>query len=332
MSQMIHTSPSDGGQPAHVRLTVPSAPSERRLDRFLAVTLGDDVSRSIIGRLIQDGRVEINGEVPRKRGHAVEPGDVIDITGAILPAVGDAVKPEHTPLHALYEDDDLLAIDKPSGVAVHPGPGHPTGTIVNALLGRDGPLSTVGGEERPGIVHRLDKDTSGVMLVAKTDAAHRALAHQFQDRSVEKAYIALLRGLLEPRTGTIQAPLGRDRVHRQRMAVIASGRPASTRYRVLAHLHGGYTLTEARPQTGRPHQIRVHFASVRHPIAGDVIYSRGARDPVPRLFLHALSLRFIHPRHGKTVEIRSPLAEDLKECLAELTLNTADDALMDLLR
>ena len=150
----------------------------------------------------------VNGDVPRKRGHSVEAGDVITIAGSIVPDAAEALKPEHTALRVLFEDDDLLAIDKPPGVAVHPGPGHATGTIVNALLGREGPLSTMGGDERPGIVHRLDKDTSGVMLVAKTDAAHSALSQQFQARSVEKVYIALLRGLLEPQTGTIEAAAG----------------------------------------------------------------------------------------------------------------------------
>ena len=314
------------------RLTVPTEPSERRLDRFLAGALGDDVSRSLIGRLIQDGRVTVNGDVPRKRGHSVEAGDVVTIAGSIVPDVADTLKPEHIALRVLFEDDDLLAIDKPPGVAVHPGPGHATGTIVNALLGREGPLSTVGGDERPGIVHRLDKDTSGVMLVAKTDAAHSALSQQFQARSVEKVYIALLRGLLEPQTGTIEASLGRDPMQRQRMAVVAAGRPATTRYRVLAQLPGGYTLVEARPQTGRPHQIRVHFASLRRPVTGDVIYSRGGRDPVPRLFLHAQSLRFTHPITGEGLEIRSPLAEDLAECLEELMAGTADAALIGSLR
>ena len=314
------------------RLTVPAESAERRLDRFLAAALGDDVSRSLIGRLIQDGRVTVNGEIPRKRGHAVEAGDAIEITGDISTDAVDTLQPERAPLHVLYEDDALLAIDKPPGVAVHPGPGHTTGTIVNALLGRDGPLSTIGGDDRPGIVHRLDKDTSGVMLVAKNDAAHAALSRQFQSRSVEKVYVALLRGLLEPPTGMIEAALGRDPRHRQRMAVVAAGRPAATRYRVLAHVTGGYTLTEARPQTGRPHQIRVHFASLRHPVAGDVIYARGSRDPVPRLFLHALSLRFAHPQSEEPLEIRSPLADDLAGCLTELTAGTPESALVDSLR
>lgn len=311
------------------RLTVPPETSERRLDRYLAAALSADISRSAIGRLIQDGRVSVNGESPRKRGHAIEPGDEIAITGEIGAVGTGELSAERSPLHILYEDDDILAIDKPPGVAVHPGPGHPTGTIVNALLGREGPLSRIGGDDRPGIVHRLDKDTSGVMLIARNDPAHTALSRQFQSRSVEKVYIALLRGLLEPPTGVIEASLGRDPRHRQRMAVVASGRPATTRYRVLARVQGGYTLTEARPQTGRPHQIRVHFASLRHPVAGDVIYARGSRDHVPRLFLHALSLAFKHPVTGETLQVRSPLAADLSECLTELTAGTPDARLVD---
>ena len=311
------------------RLTVPPDTSERRLDRYLATALTVDVSRSAIGRLIQDGRISVNGDVPRKRGHTIEPGDEITITGEIQTGETAGLAAEHSPLLVLFEDEDILAIDKPPGVAVHPGPGHPTGTIVNALLGREGPLSTIGGDDRPGIVHRLDKDTSGVMLIAKNDAAHTALSRQFQSRSVEKVYVALLRGLLEPPTGVIEASLGRDPRHRQRMAVVTSGRPSTTRYRVLAQLNGGYTLTEARPQTGRPHQIRVHFASLRHPVAGDVIYARGSRDPVPRLFLHALSLAFQHPVSGETLEVRSPLAADLSECLAEMTIGTREARLVD---
>ncbi|MCY4576114.1 MAG: RluA family pseudouridine synthase [Chloroflexi bacterium] len=311
------------------RLTVPPDTSERRLDRYLATALTVDVSRSAIGRLIQDGRISVNGDVPRKRGHTIEPGDEITITGEIQTGETTGLAAERSPLLVLFEDEDILAIDKPPGVAVHPGPGHPTGTIVNALLGREGPLSTIGGDDRPGIVHRLDKDTSGVMLIAKNDAAHTALSRQFQSRSVEKVYVALLRGLLEPPTGVIEASLGRDPRHRQRMAVVTSGRPSTTRYRVLAQLNGGYTLAEARPQTGRPHQIRVHFASLRHPVAGDVIYARGSRDPVPRLFLHALSLAFQHPVSGETLEVRSPLAADLSECLADMTIGTTEARLVD---
>ncbi len=311
------------------RLTVPPETSERRLDRYLATALTVDVSRSAIGRLIQDGRISVNGDVPRKRGHTIEPGDEITITGEIQTGETTGLAAEHSPLLVLFEDEDILAIDKPPGVAVHPGPGHPTGTIVNALLGREGPLSTIGGDDRPGIVHRLDKDTSGVMLIAKNDVAHTALSRQFQSRSVEKVYVALLRGLLAPLTGVIEASLGRDPRHRQRMAVVTSGRPSTTRYRVLAQLNGGYTLTEARPQTGRPHQIRVHFASMRHPVAGDVIYARGSRDPVPRLFLHALSLAFEHPVSGETLEVRSPLAADLSECLADMTIGTPEARLVD---
>ncbi len=311
------------------RLTVPPDTAEKRLDRYLAATLTASVSRSAIGRLIQDGRVSVNGVTPRKRGHGIEPGDEITIIGEIETGGAAGLSAEDSPLPVLYEDDEILAIDKPPGVAVHPGPGHPTGTIVNALLGREGPLSTIGGDDRPGIVHRLDKDTSGVMLIAKNDSAHTALSRQFQSRSVEKVYVALLRGLLEPPAGVIEASVGRDPRHRQRMAVVASGRPATTRYSVLAHLKGGYTLTEAKPQTGRPHQIRVHFASLRHPVAGDVIYARGSRDPVPRLFLHALSLTFEHPVTRETLVVRSPLADDLSECLAELTAGTTDARLVD---
>ena len=313
------------------RLTVPPDAENQRLDRYVASTL-EVVSRSLIGRLIQEGRVTVNGERPRKRGHAIDPGDIITIDGDLTATPDTGVAAERSPLRVLFEDDHILAIDKPPGVAVHPGPGHPTGTIVNALLGRDGPLSTIGGDERPGIVHRLDKDTSGVMLAAKTNAAHTALSRQFQSRSVEKVYIALLRGIMEPPVGAIEAALGRDPNNRQRMAVVVAGRPALTRYRVLAHLRSGSTLVEAQPQTGRPHQIRVHFASLRHPVAGDVIYARGSRDPVPRLFLHARSLTFTHPDTAETLRIQSPLADDLSACLADLTAGTPEAQLIESLR
>ena len=322
--------PSDAVDVDELVVQVPTTVAERRLDRFLTGQL-DGVTRSAIGHLIEAGLVTINGELPRKRGHTVDPGDTIVVTGPIAPLESSTPAAERQPLVILYEDDDLLAINKTAGVAVHPGPGHRTGTIVNALLGREGPLSAAGGEERPGIVHRLDKDTSGVMLIAKTDAAHMALSKQFQSRSVEKVYVALLRGMLTPESGTIEAAIARDPQHRQRMAVAAAGRAAVTDYRVLAHMRG-FTLVEAQPRTGRSHQIRVHFASLRRPVAGDVIYSRGGRDPVPRLFLHALSVTFAHPRDERPIYIRCPLADDLAECLEELTESSPEAAIVASLR
>ena len=324
------TGHSDAGDADEIVVQVMPTVTERRLDRFLTEQL-DDVTRSAVGHLIEAGLVLVNGEIPRKRGHSIEPGDTIVVIGPITSADAAPPGPEDQPLEILYEDDDMLAINKGAGVAVHPGAGHRTGTIVNALLGRAGPLSAAGGEERPGIVHRLDKDTSGVMLIAKTDAAHLALSAQFQSRTVGKVYIALLRGALTPESGTIEAAIARDPQHRQRMAVAAAGRVAVTDYRVLAPLRG-YTLVEVRPRTGRSHQIRVHFASLRRPVAGDVIYSRGGRDPVPRLFLHALSVSFAHPRDERPIHIRCPLADDLAECLDGLTEGPSEAAIAASLR
>ena len=329
-SKNAPTAHSDADAVDELVVQVPPTVTERRLDRFLTAQL-NGVTRSAIGHLIEGGHVTVNGELPRKRGRSVEPGDTIVVTGPIASTESTTPAAERQPLAILYEDDDLLAINKTAGVAVHPGPGHPTGTIVNALLGRAGPLSGAGGKERPGIVHRLDKDTSGVMLIAKTDAAHMALSKQFQSRSVEKVYVALLRGTLTPESGTIEAAIARDPQHRQRMAVAATGRAAVTDYRVLAQMRG-YTLVEAQPRTGRSHQIRVHFASLRRPVAGDVIYSRGGKDPVPRLFLHALSVAFAHPRDEQPVHIRCPLADDLAECLESLTQGEPESAIVASLR
>lgn len=299
----------------------------KRLDHYL-VDMLPEWSRSAITRLIRDGSVLVNEAVPRKPGQALEEGDAVVVVGA--PPSTEVADPvaEKMPLEVIYEDEDILVVDKPAGVPVHPGLGHAGGTLVNALLGRGGGLSEAGGRERPGIVHRLDMDTSGIILVAKTDAAHRSLAKQFRDRTVAKVYITLLRGALEPEEGIIEAPIARDPDHRQRMAVEPGGREAVTEYEVLAHLRG-YTLVEARPKTGRPHQIRVHFASLRHPVTGDRVYARGHVDPVPRLFLHAHRLRFLHPRTGIWMDLTSPLAKDLADALREMTAGTSDAELTD---
>lgn len=288
----------------------------QRLDLYL-VRAYPEHSRSAMARLIRDGRVKVNGRVPRKMGHALEPGDVVVVE---FPSVEseEGPAPEDLPLHVVFEDEDFLVVDKPSGLAVHPGPGHSSGTLVNALLARVGSLSTIGGAERPGIVHRLDKETSGLLLVAKNDLAHEALARQLRERTMEKVYLALLRGRLEPRHGVIEAPIARDPDNRQRMAIVPGGRQASTGYRVLAYLDR-HTLVEARPHTGRTHQIRVHFASLGHPIAGDATYGREQASPVPRLFLHARQLRLRHPRTGQPLVFDSPLAADLDAALKRLT-------------
>jgi 23S rRNA pseudouridine1911/1915/1917 synthase len=285
-----------------------------RLDRYLADHV-PELSRSAAQRLIDGGQVTVNGE-PARASHKLKPGEVIV---ALLPGEESlALMPEAIPLSIVYEDRDLLVVDKPAGLVVHPAPGHTGGTLVNALLAYSSELAA-SGDERSGIVHRLDRDTSGLILVAKSEKVRRALQRQFKERQVHKAYLALLGGHLQPAWGRIEAPLGRDPDHRQRMAVLPGGREAITEYHALeqfAHTSGlaagDYTLVEAEPLTGRTHQIRVHFASIGHPVVGDTVYGRRKhRLPVPRQFLHARRLGFKHPRTGQRMELEASLPQDL---------------------
>ena len=294
-----------------------TTPGER-LDRWLAQRLPDR-SRTEIQRWIREGLVRVNGRAS-KPGYKLEPGDVIEVD---IPRVRpyEEVRPEPIPLTILYEDEDLIVVDKPAGMVVHPGAGVTSGTLVNAILYHCPDLEGVGGVERPGIVHRLDKDTSGLILVAKNDRAHRELQRQFREREVSKAYLALVEGHLQPKVGRIEAPIGRDRRHRKRMAVVRGGREAITEYTVLAY-YGDFTLVEARPLTGRTHQIRVHFAFIGHPLAGDTVYGRRKQRLKPwltRHFLHAHRIRFRLPRTGEWVEFTSPLPEDLQAVLDRLS-------------
>jgi len=292
-----------------------------RLDKFLAGRLGD-LSRAAVQRLIEEGEVTVNGEVV-KASYKVRAGDQVV---AHLPAEEtDELVPETLPLDVVYEDAVLLVVTKPAGLVVHPAPGHARGTLVNAVLAYCPELAD-SGDKRPGIVHRLDRDTSGLILIAKTEKARRALQRQFKERQVDKGYLALLDGHLQPAWGRIEAPLGRDPVHRQRMAVLPGGREAITEYHVLerfAHAvgpaAGDYSLVEAEPQTGRTHQIRVHLASIGHPVVGDRVYGRRkVRLPVERQFLHAQRLGFRHPLTGRRVELESPLPDNLAAVLALL--------------
>jgi 23S rRNA pseudouridine1911/1915/1917 synthase len=291
---------------------------EVRLDKFLADEV-PELSRSTAQRLIEQGQVDVNGK-PAKASYKLRPGDRVVV---LLPMEQPPeLVPEAIPLTIVYEDCFLLAVDKPAGLVVHPAPGHPAGTLVNALLAHC-PELAASGDQRPGIVHRLDRDTSGLILIAKSEQVRRALQRQFQERQVHKAYLALLEGHLQPSSGRIEAPLGRDPRHRQRMAVVPGGREAVTEYHVLerfAHavgpVAGDYTLVEAEPLTGRTHQIRVHLASIGHPVVGDVVYGRRKRRlPVPGQFLHAHRLGFSHPVTAEHLELEAPLPEDLAELL-----------------
>lgn len=304
-------------------LTMTVAAGGERLDKWLAAQLPDR-SRSEIQRWIEAGLVTRQGQ-PLKASTRVAPGD--EITVEIPPSPEDyEVVPEPIPLDVLYEDVDLLVINKPAGMVVHPGAGNPHGTLVNAVLHRCPDLEGVGGVQRPGIVHRLDKDTSGLILVAKNDRAHRALQGQFKARQVLKVYLALVYGQMAPSEGEIEAAIGRDTRDRKRMAVVPSGlgRPAVTRYETLAtyKTSGGerLTLLACRPLTGRTHQIRVHLAHAKHPIVGDTVYAgrRKPSVPCPRQFLHAHQITFWLPATGKEVTFTAPLPPDLQAVLAKL--------------
>ena len=285
-----------------------------RLDVFITRSV-PDLTRSRASKLIDEGLVTVDGQQKSKVSTKLRAGQGVVVT--VPPPKPTKLEPEEMDLSIVYEDSDLVVIDKPAGLAVHPSPGHYSHTLVNGVLAHCDDLSGIGGEKRPGIVHRLDKDTSGLIIVAKNDAAHVSLAEQLKERKVEKTYIALVEGLVTPIEGRIEAPIGRDVNHRLRMAVVENGRDARTTYRVLREV-GHRTLLEVRPHTGRTHQIRVHLASIRHPITGDGLYGRRGDAPVARQFLHAQKLSFQHPRTGERLELETPLAEDLQQALDEL--------------
>lgn len=290
----------------------------KRLDQLVHERL-PQFSRSRIQDWIKSGRILVNGGSERS-SHTVRPGDAIQVDPADPPPLH--AMPEEIPLRVLYEDSDLIAIDKPAGMVVHAGAGVHSGTVVNALLHRFGTLSAVGGALRPGIVHRLDRFTSGVLLAAKSDAAHHALAAQFSGRQIEKVYIALVHGKVERDSGRIERPIARDPVRRTRMtARLASGRAAWSEYHVLRRWQN-FTLLEVRIGTGRTHQIRVHLSSIGHPIVGDTLYGAPAKIPgqpsLGRYFLHAHRIRFHQPSTGAEIAVTAPLPTGLTTWLEGL--------------
>jgi 23S rRNA pseudouridine1911/1915/1917 synthase len=287
----------------------------KRLDHYLQERL-TEYSRSRIQSWIKEGRVQVNGSAA-KASFLLRGGETIEVSPAGLPPL--KATPEDLPVAVLYEDDALIAVNKPAGLAVHAGAGLHEGTLVNRLVHRFGALSQLGGEMRPGIVHRLDKDTSGVLLVARTDAAHRALAAQFAGRTVEKIYLALVHGKVRADSGRITKPIARDPVRRTRMtARLESGREALTDYKVRTRFEK-FTFLEVRIGTGRTHQIRVHLASIGHPVAGDRVYgARAYTTPVERLFLHAWKIGFVSPATGEKVTVEAPLPPALQDWLAGL--------------
>ncbi len=295
--------------------------ADERLDIFVARRV-QELTRSRVRRLIDGGLVTVDGRQAAKAGLKLDAGQRVVVT--VLPPEPLDLEPEAIPLCIVYEDEELLVVDKPAGLAVHPSPGHSRHTLVHAVLAHCPDLSGVGGTERPGIVHRLDKDTSGLIIVAKNDKAHLSLARQLKERKVEKTYLALVEGRFKQAEGVIDAPIGRHPRHRKRMAVVERGtsvrsREARTRYRLVREVDGR-SLLEVRPETGRTHQIRVHLASIGHPIVGDLVYGRKQRGPgrIERQFLHASRLAFRHPRTGERLELQAPLAEDLAQALAEM--------------
>jgi len=287
-----------------------------RVDQFLA-RLMPALTRSAAQRLLEEHAVLLNG-LPVKKNRKTAPGEVYSV---FLPTpVPVDVRPQDIPLDVVYEDADVIVVNKPVGLVVHPAPGHPDGTLVNALLYHCGEsLSGINGQLRPGIVHRIDRDTSGLVIAAKNDAAHLALAAQLQDHSLYREYRAITVGNLHADQGTIRAPIGRDRVERKKMAIdVQHGREAVTHYTVLGR-YPGYTYLQCRLETGRTHQIRVHFASVGHPLLGDMVY--GAKKPVPGLAgqcLHGKKLSFVHPRTGERMTVECSLPDWFTAVLTRL--------------
>src|SRR5215475_6551250 len=295
-------------------LTAESSDAGKRLDHLLHDRL-PQYSRSRIQEWIKAGRVLVDGR-PQRASHAVRGGEAIDVEPADPPPLHAVA--EEIPLRVLYEDEDVVAIDKPAGMVVHAGAGVHSGTVVNALLHRFDTLSGVGGALRPGIVHRLDRFTSGVLLVAKNDDAHHRLAAQFAGREVRKIYLALVHGNLKQESGRIERPIARDPVRRTRMtARLDEGRAAWSEYRVLRRFEG-FTLLEVRIGTGRTHQIRVHLSSIGHPVVGDTLYGAAKQETLGRYFLHAHRIRFRQPSSGEEVVVVSPLAKELEEWMAGL--------------
>ena len=285
-----------------------------RLDAFLSAD--GALTRSQAARLIAEGRVRVNGK-PTAKSARLSGGETVTVD---VPQLREtALPPQDIPLDVVYEDDDVIVVNKPTGLVVHPAPGHPDGTLVNALLHHCGDsLSGIGGEKRPGIVHRIDRDTSGLIIAAKNDAAHLALSAQLKDHSLSRTYECLVTGNMKQDSGTVDAPIGRSSADRKKMAVVPTGRRAVTHWEVVAR-YPGVTHLRCRLETGRTHQIRVHMAYIGHPILGDTVY--GAKKPVPGLTgqcLHAAGLRFVHPRTGEPVELHCPLPPEFTAMLQKL--------------
>lgn len=283
-----------------------------RIDKVLGHFLSD-VSRSQLQKWIEDGHVTVNGQSVKTK-YKLQVGDMV----RIIPEEPQTIdlEPENIPLDIVYEDDDVIVVNKPAGMVVHPAPGHPSHTLVNALLYHS-PLSTINGEFRPGIVHRIDKDTSGQLMVAKNDLAHRSLAAQLKSKTNQREYVALVHGVIKEEQGTIDAPLGRSKKDRKKQAVVLDGRHAVTHFKVLKR-YQHYTLVKCRLETGRTHQIRVHMAYIGHPLAGDPLYGPRKTLAGPGQYLHAGLLGFRHPRSGQEMTFTAPLPDYFTKMLEHL--------------
>ena len=301
---------------SRICLEVENDTAGERLDKYLSVVLPDQ-SRSYLQKLIKDGQIQVNGK-NAKPGMRLDESDEVTVE---LPELKDPeILPENIPLEILYEDDSLLFVNKPKGMVVHPAPGHYTGTLVNAVMYHCGDeLSGINGVLRPGIVHRIDKDTTGVLVVCKTDQAHRSVAEQLKVHSITRVYRAIVHGVIREEEGTVDAPIGRHPTDRKRMAVNErNGKRAVTHYRVLRRFEN-FTYIECRLETGRTHQIRVHMASVHHPLVGDTVYGAGKSvKNVDGQVLHGMILGLVHPVTGQYLEVEAPLPLYFRNLLERL--------------
>lgn len=290
-----------------------------RIDKYLS-EIGVLASRSSIQRLIEEGKIRVNAKSV-KTSYQIQNGDVVEIDEE-LPK-DEALKPQEIPLDVIYEDKDIIVINKPKGMVVHPGNGNPEGTLANAVMARcKGSLSGIGGQIRPGIVHRLDKDTSGIIVVAKNDKAHINLSNQIKNREVKKTYIALVRGIIKENEATINMPIARSTKDRIKMAVQKNGKEAITHFKVIDRFEEGFSLLEVKIDTGRTHQIRVHLAEIGYPVVGDYVYSNG-KNPfgVEGQCLHAKKLEFKHPVTNEKMVLEAPLPEYFEKIIDKLKEN-----------
>ena len=284
--------------------------SGKRIDAYIPI-VNKEISRSMVQKLLAEGNITVNGKIP-KASYKVGLGDEIEI---IIPEAKEIeLKPQDIPLDIIYEDEDIIVINKEKGMVVHPANGNPDGTLVNAIMAKcKDSLSGIGGEIRPGIVHRLDKDTSGAIVVAKNDKAHINLSEQLKNHEVKKTYIALVRGIIKENEATINMPIARSKSDRKKMAVCKEGKSAITHFKVLGRFKNQYTLLEINIETGRTHQIRVHLSNIGYPIIGDEVYSNGKNEwGIKGQALHAWKIEFKHPRTGEQIHLKAKIPEYIK--------------------